>query len=98
MRKIAVLLLICLALPAHADSDDQNRAREAYERHQILPLAKILSSVRKTYGGNVVRIEYEEKNGRRLYEFEIVDDKGRVIEVQYDAATGKRIPDEKEQD
>lgn len=96
MRKIVALLLICFALPAHADGDDQNRAREAYEHHQILPLAKILASVKKTYGGNVVRVEYEEKNHLRIYEFEIINNQGEVIEVQINAATGKRFPDEKE--
>lgn len=98
MRKIATLLLICLALPAHADNDDQNRAREAYERHEILPLAKILAKVKRATPGTVVRVEYEDAKGRHIYEFEIVNQKGQVIEVQYDAATGQRLPEEKEQD
>jgi uncharacterized membrane protein YkoI len=98
MKLLAAVILLALALPAalpaRADSDDQNRAREAYERHEILPLAEILAKVKQTYRGNVVNIEYEEQGKRHIYEFEIVNPKGQVIEVQVDAATGKVIGDE----
>ena len=95
MKIRATLLILALTLPAalaaRADSDDQNRAREAYERHEILPLSGILASVRKSYPGNVVNIEYEELAHRHIYEFEIVNPKGQVVEVDVDAATGKVI-------
>jgi uncharacterized membrane protein YkoI len=98
MTPLLLLALLCLARPAFADSDDQDRASEALERHEILPLAKILASVKQTYGPNVVDIEYEEDHGRHIYEFEIVETSGQVIEVQVDAATGKVIGNEGEQD
>ncbi|MBI1218266.1 MAG: peptidase [Rhodobacteraceae bacterium] len=102
MKPLLVLTIICLALMAprlvRADSDDQDRAREAVEHHEILPLAGILAAVKRSYGSNVVDIEYEDSDGRKIYEFEIVDDKGQVIEVQVDAATGKVIGNEGAQD
>lgn len=101
-RPAALLLALALALPAvgsaRADDDDQDRAREAYEHHEILPLSAILPKVEKAYGRDVVNIEYEEAHGRHIYEFEIIDASGQVIEVQVDAATGKVIGNERETD
>ncbi len=102
MKPLLVLTLFCLALAApwsaRADSDDQDRAREAVAQHEILPLAGILAAVKRTYGRNVVNIEYEDSGDRKIYEFEIVDSKGQVIEVQVDAATGKVIGNEGSRD
>lgn len=102
MRYLAALsLLLALALGApraHADGDDQDRAREAYERHEILPLATILRGVERRYGRNVVNIEYEEEAGMPVYEFEIVDPSGQVIEVVVDARTGRTLGKEGEKD
>ncbi len=102
MRSAAPLLLSCiLLLPAsivRADSDDQDRAREAYEHHQILSLATILKAVEKRYGRNVVNIEYEEHGDRPVYEFEIINASGQVIEVVVDAKTGRSEGPEGEKD
>lgn len=102
MRRLLPLILLCVSLAtapvARADSDDQDRASEALERHEILPLAGILAKVKRTYGDNVVNIEYEEEQGRRVYEFEIVEHSGQVIEIHVDAATGKVIQGDEDQD
>lgn len=102
MKSLLVPTLVWLALsvprPALADSDDQDRAREAVEQHEILPLAGILAAVKRTFGSNVVDIEYEDSDGQKIYEFEIVDVRGQVIEVQVDAVTGKVIGNEGSQD
>ncbi len=102
MRRSLPLILLCLSLAtaqaARADSDDQNRASEALERHEILPLAGILAKVKRTYGDNVVNIEYEERGTRRIYDFEIVGQSGQVIEIHVDAATGKVIQGDEDQD
>ena len=76
----------------------EGSSREALERHEILPLAGILAKVKRTYGDNVVNIEYEEEQGRRVYEFEIVEHSGQVIEIHVDAATGKVIQGDEDQD
>ncbi|MDE3028514.1 MAG: PepSY domain-containing protein, partial [Paracoccaceae bacterium] len=74
------------------------RAREAYEHHEIMPLAKIFASVKRTYGNNIVDIEFENHNGKPVYEFEIIDASGQVIEVVINAATGKPVGNEEEKD
>ncbi|OIQ64298.1 peptidase propeptide and YPEB domain protein [mine drainage metagenome] len=63
-----------------------------------MPLAKILAAVKRTYGNNVVDIEFEDHKGQKVYEFEIIDPSGQVIEVVIDAATGKRVGNEEEKD
>lgn len=95
MRNILALLLSLAALamaPAvHADSrgrDDHDAARQAYQRGEILPLSQILQRVLKIAPGEVLEVELEEDDGRMIYEIEILESSGRVLEVEIDARSG----------
>ena len=61
--------------------------RHAVERAEIRSLADILDVLRGKLPGEVVGVEIERKNGRWLYEFRVVDEKGRLFEVYVDART-----------
>lgn len=78
-----------LAVPfAHAGSQhDQDRAREALERGEALPLADILARVRPELGGEIVGVSFEREDGRWIYEFKVIGSDGRLKEVYVDAAT-----------
>ena len=73
---------------ALAESHDQDAARQAVESGEIRPLADILATVRGRLPGEVVGVEIESKNGRWLYEFRVLDGKGRLFEVSVDARSG----------
>ncbi|OOY08903.1 PepSY domain-containing protein [Thioclava sp. F36-7] len=113
MKTLTTLLLLSLAMatPALADragggggsgrgSSDHDRARSAVEREEILPLSKILGSVRNRFGGRVIKLDLESDDGHYVYELKLITPEGRIIELEVDAATGLPIggPEDSERD
>jgi len=104
-RKLMILragpaaLVLTIALVAmtpgnvRADERKHDEVRRAVERGEIRPLADILAAIRDKLPGQVAGVEVERKNDRWLYEFRVVDSKGRLFEVYVDArgATIERI-------
>ncbi len=74
---------------ALAESHDQDAARQAVESGEIRPLADILAAVRGKLPGEVVEVEIESKKGHWIYEFRVLDRKGRLFEVYVDARSGE---------
>jgi uncharacterized membrane protein YkoI len=66
-----------------------DRARRAVSRGEILPIAQLLEQLHTRFPGEVVAVELEDEDGREVYEFKIVDETGRLIEVYVNAATGE---------
>lgn len=93
MRKPILLLLLCLlALPGLAD--DQRRARDAVLSGEFLPLERILEAALKRHPGKPISIELDDDE----YEVEILLDDGRIVELEYDARTGRLLEEEFEDD
>jgi len=42
----------------------------------------------------VLEIELDEDHGRTIYEIELLDEQGRVLELEVDAATGEILQQE----
>jgi uncharacterized membrane protein YkoI len=84
--------LLLAAVPAALASDHVERApeevRRAVQAGEIRSLADILAAVRSKLPGEIVGVEIERKHGRWIYEFRIVDSKGRLYEVYVDARSG----------
>jgi uncharacterized membrane protein YkoI len=76
----------------HAFADDKRRGHdEAYEASQsgkILPLASILDRLRPKIGTDIVEVEFENSDGRQVYEIRYVDGAGRRHEIQVDPRDG----------
>jgi uncharacterized membrane protein YkoI len=85
----ALAAMLILAGEGRADSRDHDAARLAVERGEIRPLVDILAIVRAKIPGQVTGVEIERKARRWVYEFRIVDAKGRLLEVYVDAGTGE---------
>ena len=90
----ALLLTLGLALPAsadreHEDEPEHERAREAVERGEALPLVEILARVGPQLGGEVVGVSFEREHGRWVYEFKVVRPSGQLVEVYVDAASAQ---------
>ncbi len=81
---IGVLLAVALSAPR---ADEADEVRQAVQRGEIRSLADILSAIRGKLPGDVAGVKVERKDGRWLYEFRVVDDKGRLFEVYVDAKT-----------
>lgn len=65
-----------------------DRARRALSRGEILPMAQLLERLYAQVPGEVVGVELEREHGRWVYEFKIIDTKGRLLEVYADGKTG----------
>jgi uncharacterized membrane protein YkoI len=82
------LVTVLVGLPPSAlRADEIDDLRQAVERGEIRSLADILSVVRGKLPGDVAGVEVERENGRWLYEFRVIDDKGRLFEIYVDAKT-----------
>lgn len=97
LRPLVLLLFLC-ALPARAGLDDFQRAREALERGEVLPLGTILSIVEKEIDARVIEVEFEQENGKYVYEFELITPDGRLLEARADAVDGRILSIEEDDD
>jgi uncharacterized membrane protein YkoI len=101
MRLAIPLFALALALaplagrPAVAEegeSDhDQDRALQALQRGEILPLDKVLTGLSARHPGELIGVELERRGGRWVYEVRLIDGTGRLVDLDVDARTGKVI-------
>jgi uncharacterized membrane protein YkoI len=85
---VAAATAITVAGAAMADPDDHERAHRAVERGEMKSLADILAIVRDKLPGEVAGVEIEQEDGHWVYEFRVVDSKGRLFDVYVDARSG----------
>lgn len=78
------------------DAREHYEAREALRNGKILPLDQIMAAVRKEIAGDIIEIEFDNDDGRFIYELEIIEPSGRVIDVKVDAKTAAIL--EREED
>jgi uncharacterized membrane protein YkoI len=99
MRRIVYLLLLPVLLGISFSSsadDDHQRARELVQSGAILPLEKVLKDRLNNGHWRLLEAELEEEDGRLIYEIELLDEQGRVWELEYDARTGHLLEQEGE--
>jgi uncharacterized membrane protein YkoI len=85
MRKMMFLLMLLAGAGWAAETHET--ARQAVERGELLPLSTILAQVEKEFPGRVRRY---------VYEIEVLQQGGRIVEVKYDGRTGERLSVEHE--
>jgi uncharacterized membrane protein YkoI len=71
-----------------AENRKHDEVRHAVERGEIRPLAEILAAIGDKLPGEVAGVEIEREEGRWVYEFRVIDSKGRLFEVYVDARSG----------
>ena len=91
-KLILVLLFIAssLSLMARAD-DDSKEVRRLVMEKEIIPLERLLPSIRRHGDWKLLEIELEQDDDKLIYEVELLDDQGRVYEIRYDAKTGQEL-------
>ncbi|MEJ2379202.1 MAG: PepSY domain-containing protein [Pseudolabrys sp.] len=87
MLLLAAGLAIVVPLAPRADERERDAVRQAVQRGEIQSLSDILAAIRGKLPGEIAGVEIERKEGRWLYEFRVVDEKGRLFEVYVDAKT-----------
>jgi uncharacterized membrane protein YkoI len=70
---------------------DHERARQAFEAGEILPITRILELVSQRLPGDIVEVEVEVRGERMSYEVDVLTATGQVREIELDARTGEVI-------
>jgi uncharacterized membrane protein YkoI len=93
---LGALFLACGGYASAAEgSRDHDRARQALEAGEVLPLRTILERVERNHPGQVVDVELErehENGGERwIYEIKLLRSGGALIKLKVDARDGTII-------
>ena len=86
-----VLALALLPAATASELGELEEVRRAHDAGEIVSLEKILTAVEFGFAGLVVEVELERDEGRLEYEVELLTHGGNVLEITYDAATGKML-------
>ncbi len=96
--RLVVCLLACLfwslaaATARASDREDHERARQAVQAGQVLPLRTVLERLERAQPGQVMEVELERENGRWIYEVKLLQTDGRLVKLKLDAQTAAVLP------
>ena len=92
-RTAATALVLAVAMAAtgvRASSDsDHDRARDAVQAGQVLPLKTVLERLEREHPGQVLEVELERDDGRWIYEVKLLQSGGRLVKFELDARSGE---------
>lgn len=67
---------------------DHDRARQALEAGEVLPLRTLLERVEHDYAGQIMEVELERKATGWIYEVKLLKSGGALVKLKMDARTG----------
>ena len=71
-----------------ADNSDHERARQAVEAGDVLPLRTILDRVERDYPGKVMEVELDREKGEWVYEIKLLRKGGALMKLKIQARDG----------
>ena len=88
-----LLSLLCAAFlmtgsGAGMADEDHDRARQALEAGEILPLRTILERIEREYPGRVMEVELERSREGWIYEIKLLRRGGALVKLEVDARDG----------
>lgn len=86
---LAAATLASWTTPSGAGDSDHELARRALQQGQVLPLRTVLDQVEREHQGQVIKVEFEQDDGRFIYEIRLLQSGGRVAKLKIDARDGK---------
>lgn len=78
------------------DTDGYDAVLKSVQDGSILPLYKIRDIVTKRLGGDIVGVQIHVEGGKTIYELKILQDDGRLVEADVNAADGEILEIENE--
>jgi hypothetical protein len=94
-RRILTGLLIWMMLAMSgtgvsyaADNSDHERARQAVEAGDVLPLRTIFERVERDYPGQVMEVELDREKGEWVYEIKLLRKGGILMKLKIHARDG----------
>jgi hypothetical protein len=93
---IVSLFAASLLSPPLCADDEVNEAEAArlQSSGEVLPSDRVVEQARGRQSGKVTEVELKQKEGRYIYEVDIVDSGGVERELQFDARTGAFLSSE----
>lgn len=85
---MAGMLSVMMVGAVQASRSDHERARQALEAGEILPLRGLLDTIEHAYPGQVVEVELEHEAGQLVYEIKVLQASGQRLKLMVDARTG----------
>ncbi len=70
------------------DKTDYDRARQAVEAGDVLPLRTILDRVEREYPGQVMEVELDREKGEWVYEIKLLRKGGALVKLKIHARDG----------
>jgi uncharacterized membrane protein YkoI len=67
--------------------DDHERARQAVQAGQVLPLRTVLERLEREHPGQVLEVELERDGAQWVYEIKLLQPDGRLLKLLLDART-----------
>lgn len=90
---LGLILSVALIPTSHADDvSDHDRARQALEAGEILPLKTVLEKVDRDTPGQVMEVELERHKERWVYEIKLLRPGGSLVKLKVDARDGTIMP------
>ena len=90
-RRVILAVVLSVASGAVNADDDHERAQILARSGDIKSLEDILKKLRKNEYASILEVELEYEDGIYIYEMELLDKKGGVREIMFNAETGERI-------
>lgn len=83
------LILLGAGTLSAAEGSDQDRARQALEAGEVLPLRTILERVEHDYPGQVMEVDLERHGERWIYEIKLLRTGGALVKLIVDGRDGR---------
>ncbi len=84
-----VLAGLIAAPIAQASDKDHERARQAVQAGQVIPLPTVLDKLATTHPGQVLEVELERKRDVWTYEIKLLQPDGQLLKLELDARTAE---------
>lgn len=85
LSALTALLLMGSSAAWASDKADQDRALQAVQNGEILPLRTVLERLEKELPGQVLEVELERKQTQWVYEVKLLQRDGRRVKLLLDA-------------
>lgn len=89
LAAVLTLMLLVTGVSRAGDGHDHDRARQALEAGEILPLRGILEGIEHDHPGRIMEVELEHKNEGWRYEVKLLREDGTLVKLKIDARDGK---------
>jgi uncharacterized membrane protein YkoI len=85
------LLAALMAVGVARSDEDHDRARQALESGEVLPLRTILERVETEYPGQIMAVELEQRDGHWIYEIKVLRTGGDLVKLLIDGRDGRLL-------